>query len=153
MPRAGEAVPEVVEQIDLTATILDYCGVQVPRFVQGCSLRPLLDGSGAWHKSSALTEAFSEYGAAGSVTLQTARYLYGCDTGGRELLYDKREDPAELCDVVSEERYAAGARRAAPPAQRAAAAGALQRPAAGGALLNQERSPLQGDCSCTSSSS
>ena len=106
-PRAGEAVTEVVEQIDLTATVLDYCGVQVPRFVQGCSLRPLLDGSGTWHKSSALTEAFSEYGAAGSVTLQTDRYLYGCDTRGRELLYDKQEDPAELCDVAAEERYAA----------------------------------------------
>ena len=32
---------------------------------------------------------------------------YGCDTGGRELLYDKREDPAELCNVATEERYAA----------------------------------------------
>ena len=106
-PRAGEAVPEVVEQIDLTATILDYCGVQAPRFVQGCSVRPLLDGNGEWRKRAALTEAFSEYGGPGSVTLQTARYLYGSDTGGRELLYDKREDPAELCNVVAAERYAA----------------------------------------------
>ena len=62
-PRAGEAVTEVVEQIDVTATILDYCGVQAPRFVQGSSLRPLLDGGGEWHKRAALTEAFSEYGA------------------------------------------------------------------------------------------
>ena len=105
-PLAGRPVAEVVEQIDVTATILDYCGVQVPRFMQGSSLRPLLSGTGEWHKSAALTEAFSEYGGSGSVTLQTARYLYGCDTGGRELLYDKREDPAELCDVVGEERYA-----------------------------------------------
>ena len=100
-------VPHSKPQFDLTATVLDYCGVQVPRFVQGCSLRPLLEGSGGWHRSSALTEAFSEYGAAGSVTLQTSRYLYGCDTGGSELLYDKHEDPAELRDVVAEERYAA----------------------------------------------
>ena len=106
-PRAGEGVTEVVEQIDVTATILDYCGVQVPRFVQGSSLRRLLDGSGEWHKSAALTEAFSEYGGPGSVTLQTDRYLYGSDTGGRELLYDKREDPAELCNVIADQRYAA----------------------------------------------
>ena len=103
---AGRPVAEVVEQIDVTATILDYCGVQVPRCVQGSSLRPLLAGTGGWHKSAALTEAFSDYGGSGSVTLQTARYLYGCDTTGRELLYDKQEDPAELRDVVSEERYA-----------------------------------------------
>ena len=45
------------------------------------------------------------------------------------------------------------ARRAAPPVGRTAAAGALQRPAAGGTLLNQERSPFQGASSCTSSSS
>jgi len=106
-PRAGEAVAEVVEQIDLTATILDFCGVQAPRFVQGCSLRPLLEGGSEWGKSAALTEAFADYGGSGSVTLQTERYLYGCDTGGRELLYDKREDPAELRDVVGDERYAA----------------------------------------------
>ena len=43
---AGRPVAEVVEQIDVTATILDYCGVQVPRFVQGSSLRPLLAGTG-----------------------------------------------------------------------------------------------------------
>ncbi len=105
-PRAGGAIAEVVEQIDVTATILDYCGVQAPRFVQGCSLRPLLDG-GAWHKRAALTEAFSEYGGSGSVTLQTARYLYGCDTSGRELLYDKREDPAEMCNVAADKHFAA----------------------------------------------
>ena len=107
-PLAGRPVGEVMEQIDVTATILDYCGVQAPRFVQGSTLRPLLDGDrgGAWPKSAALTESFSEYGGSGSVTLQTERYLYGCDTDGGELLYDKREDPDELCDVVTERRYA-----------------------------------------------
>ena len=121
---AGRPVAEVVEQIDVTATILDYCGVQVPRFVQGSSLRPLLAGTGGWHKSAALTEAFSDYGGSGSVTLQTARYLYGCDTTGRELLYDKQEDPAELRDAVNEDRYASVRGDAAPSriSQRAPAA-------------------------------
>ena len=134
-PLAGETVTEVVEQIDVTATILDYCGVQVPRFVQGCSLRPLLDGGGAWRKSAALTEAFSEYGGSGSVTLQTALTVR---------LRHRR--PGATVRQAGGPRRAAqrrlrgalrgGARRVAPPVGRAAAAGALQRPSARRPLLS-----------------
>jgi hypothetical protein len=60
------------------------------------------DHQRALHRASARRSSGRERGH----TLQTARYLYGCDTGGRELLYDKQEDPAELCDVVSDGRYA-----------------------------------------------
>ena len=39
-------------------------------------------------------------------TLQTARYLYGRDTAGRELLYDNGTIPTNCATWVNERRYA-----------------------------------------------
>ena len=39
---AGHVTDEIVMNVDYAATILDYCGVDAPDTVQGCSLEPIL---------------------------------------------------------------------------------------------------------------
>ncbi len=41
---ASGEVEEMVLNIDLGPTLLDYAGVEIPTEVQGVSLRPLLEG-------------------------------------------------------------------------------------------------------------
>jgi arylsulfatase A-like enzyme len=41
---SGKAIDEMALNIDLAPTLLDYAGVEVPREMQGRSLRPLLEG-------------------------------------------------------------------------------------------------------------
>ena len=46
----------LAQQIDLYPTLLDYAGVDIPRGVQGQSLRPLLDGGDDWFRDEAFAE-------------------------------------------------------------------------------------------------
>lgn len=43
MPQPGKPCPSVVETVDVFPTLLDYCGLETPVKMDGCSLRPQLD--------------------------------------------------------------------------------------------------------------
>jgi arylsulfatase len=44
MVQQGRAVPELIQHMDIGATILDYAGIEVPAYMEAESLRGLLDG-------------------------------------------------------------------------------------------------------------
>lgn len=110
-------LPEVVSNVDLAPTLLDYAGARPClgsggcRAVDGRSLRPLLDGDdGDWPTDRAVLLELDE-----SVTykaLLSPRYLYSRLTRDRagELprpaieLYDRRADPYELDNLWQTDR-------------------------------------------------
>ncbi len=96
---------EIVEAVDFAPTVLDYCGVQVPPFMQGRSYRPLLDGGTYEPRRSAFIEHRRPFGHSWK-TLRTDDYLYCAERRGEERLYDRRTDPHELNDVAAESEYA-----------------------------------------------
>jgi len=101
----GEHRGEIVELVDLAPTVLDYCGVQVPPFMQGRSFRSLLDGKQYEARRSAFIEYRVPFGRSWK-TVRTGEFMYGTSTHGPEELYDLAKDPHQLCNVAEEAAYA-----------------------------------------------
>lgn len=102
----GMRRPEIIEHVDLAPTILDYCGVQQPRFLQGRSFRPLLEGRTDYReRPSAFIEWRAPYGTSWK-TVRTHEFKYGCSNREGEVLFDLRHDPHELKNVVHSPQYA-----------------------------------------------
>lgn len=103
--KPGTVIDTLTEGVDFVPTILDFCGVQIPRFVQGKSMRALLRGETTEHKDNVFTEFFDPYGLRQS-TIRTKRYKYYCNNEGKEILFDLEKDPQELQNVVDCAAYA-----------------------------------------------
>ena len=102
---AGRVCNALIEAIDIAPTLLDYCGVQTPSFMQGRSLEQLLDGKTQEHREVVLTELFDEHGSR-QTTIRTRRYKYYCPENGQELLFDLEKDPDEVHNCIDEKEYA-----------------------------------------------
>jgi len=92
---------ELIELVDIAPTLLDLCGVQAPPHFQGRSFRPLLQG-GEYEER---TSAFIEYRDPFTVSWKTVRtheFKYCVSGSGEELLFDLRDDPDELTNVVGQ---------------------------------------------------
>jgi len=108
----------LVEFVDILPTVLDYCGVAMPKKVQGKSLMPVLDGKTAKHRDV----VFSEYAENEEAMLRTERwhFIYGTgkrqrqdgyETGralpGRTIqLYDVTADPDEFTNLAKRPEHA-----------------------------------------------
>lgn len=103
--KAGTVIEELIEAVDIVPTLLDYCGIQTSTFIQGKSIKGLLEGCVEKHKEDILVEHFTPFGCR-ETTVRTSRYKYYCNTEGGEILYDLEKDPFELENVVSSEEYA-----------------------------------------------
>ncbi|CAA9584507.1 MAG: Arylsulfatase [uncultured Truepera sp.] len=106
----GSEPPELVSTLDLAPTILELAGVRVPETVQGLSLWPLLDGSRASWRTELLYEYFQEYGPGvpSILGVRSERWKYVTYpelTGDIGELYDLRDDPLELRNLISVARY------------------------------------------------
>jgi iduronate 2-sulfatase len=109
MPTAGRQCDALVEYVDIFPTVLDMCGFEVPDYVEGVSLTPLLEKEDRpWKKA-----AFSQYprGEVEGYSIRTASHRYTewrdrrtGEVRGREL-YDHDRDPLEATNVVAAEAY------------------------------------------------
>ncbi len=110
--RAGSVNDDIVLNLDFAETFLDYAGVPAPGDMQGRSLRPILAGKtpGDWRRS--MYYHYYEYPAVHSVKrhygVRTDRYklihfYYDIDEWE---LYDLKEDPHEMKNVIDEPKYA-----------------------------------------------
>ena len=116
----GERRTELVEAVDIAPTILDLCGVQIPRFCQGRSFRPLVEKeprSEYEPRASAFIE-FKDPFRVSWKTVRTAKYKYCAGVGAgasvwggggeevtgrmKELLFDLENDPGELNDLSAD---------------------------------------------------
>jgi arylsulfatase len=101
----GTAREELVEAVDIVPTILDYCGVQTPPVMQGRSFRPLLERGNYEARRSVYMEFRRPFGASHK-TVRTHEYWYSANNSGREMLFDLRRDPHQLCDVSKDAQHA-----------------------------------------------
>jgi arylsulfatase A-like enzyme len=108
---AGPALPQMALNIDICPTILDFCGVPVPKTVAGRSLRPLLTETspGRWRD-----EMFYEYveriwQSPALLAVRTDRYKYieYLDPADTNELYDLAMDAHEMNNVIRRPEYGA----------------------------------------------
>lgn len=112
----GHRVPQLVEWIDLTATLLDLAGADLPR-CQGLSLRGLADGSADEHRGWALCE-YRNSGHPYDPPVHTTmirtgeaklilHHGYPSSSRGRTgELYDLATDPNELINLWDDPTHA-----------------------------------------------
>jgi len=107
--KAGTASNELALNIDLAPTLLEMAGAQVPATMQGRSLVPLLGGKRPAWRSSFLVEYFTDtvfprifkmgYTA---VRSQHWKYIHYLELDGMNELYDLRNDPYEMKNLIDQ---------------------------------------------------
>lgn len=106
----NKVIENLVEAVDIVPTLLDWCGVQKPEFVQGKSIRGLIDGGTDIHKSSVLVDYFEpipygdEIGISRSTTVRTKDFMYNL-SDDNEFLYDLNKDKYQLKNEIDNEAY------------------------------------------------
>ncbi len=107
--RPGTVINEVVANIDIAPTILEAAGVKHPAYMDGKSFLPLLAGKpqAKWREDGLLYEYYWERNFPQTPTmhaLRTDRYKYIHYIGiwDTDELYDLKEDPMEVKNLVRE---------------------------------------------------
>jgi N-acetylglucosamine-6-sulfatase len=103
---AGSTTQKLALNTDYLPTFMDFAGVQTPDYVDGRSLRPVLEGSAPRWRSAILLEAHQgpgKYAATAYYGIRTKtgeKYLEY--EGGFRELYDLNTDPYELTNSYDE---------------------------------------------------
>jgi uncharacterized sulfatase len=102
----GHVSPRTVELLDLYPTLADLCGLDAPDYLDGVSLKPLLENpEAAWNKP-AVTQVWR--GNFPGHSIRNERYRYVMWDGGKrgEQLYDHETDPGEYRNLADNPQYA-----------------------------------------------
>lgn len=110
--KPGTSTAALVEFIDIVPTVLGYCGVKIPEYVQGKNLVPLIKGEAQTHRDA----VFIEYAQNDEACIRTERWKLVYERGkrkrtdgydpGRPLpgptmrLYDMDADPQEMKNLA-----------------------------------------------------
>jgi N-acetylglucosamine-6-sulfatase len=114
LARAGEEVDALVVSVDIAPTALEAAGVPVGGHVQGRSLVPLLQGTAADWRESALIEFYTyenpwpwlvdmDYRA---IRTRQFKYVHWMHYPDESELYDLRADPYETRNLIDEPDFA-----------------------------------------------
>jgi arylsulfatase len=107
---AGTRIPHLVQHIDLSPTILDICGVEVPPPVEGSSLAPFITGESAAPLYDRLIAMECSWQAKWALRTDEYKLIVsreqGPDLHGKppRELYHLPSDPCELTNVAEERR-------------------------------------------------
>jgi arylsulfatase A-like enzyme len=99
----------LTEHVDLFPTVCDLLGVEAPDFVEGASLKPLIDDPRRSWKQAVFSQARKSENEMG-YTLRSDQYRYsrwvtGDGEVAQEELYDYRRDPGSMRSVHAESDY------------------------------------------------
>jgi arylsulfatase A-like enzyme len=105
----GKLVDELVHNLDLAPTFLDYAGVSAPREMQGRSWRPLLEGKATEWRKSFFYEYFWEQQRGNptpnhtAVRTTTAKLIKYQDHDEWTELFDLASDPYEMKNLFNDQ--------------------------------------------------
>ncbi len=121
----GRRLDHLVSSLDYTRTILDYAGVEAPEYMDGASLRPLVEGRNVpWREELFLESLFTMRDNPFQEGIRTKRWKYirmydgvipyneeHVDFAGRkpefEMLFDIESDPGERTNLAATPEHAA----------------------------------------------
>lgn len=103
---AGRKTEALVSHVDFAPTLLGLCGLGAPANMQGRNLSGVVVGKSEKEPDAAYFQIFgpSKEGniAAGWRAIRTERYMYARYESGPWLLYDLKEDPYEMRNLVGD---------------------------------------------------
>ncbi|MGB6223352.1 sulfatase-like hydrolase/transferase [Haloferula sp.] len=107
----GKRVSQMVLNIDIPATILDYAGAAIPSVMQGRSLKSIVDGSPPSDWRTAFFHDHPQAGGGGvyrneGVRTESFSYTRYPNNGNVKQLYDVTVDPYQRTNLASDLRYA-----------------------------------------------
>ncbi len=111
--KPGTVINEMILNIDLAPTFLEFAGCPKPDNMQGSSFASILRGRNSNWRKSFMYEYFQEQYAPGIVTMvgvRTERYKYieyPNQAGDINELYDLKKDPYEMQNLINDSAYAA----------------------------------------------
>ena len=108
--KKGAISDGIVLNIDITSTILDLAGVQLPDAYQGASLMPLVYGTKVknWRDSFFCEHRMENEKIPQFVGFRGERYVYAryyTQTPEYEYLHDLEKDPDQLINFVNDPNY------------------------------------------------
>jgi arylsulfatase A-like enzyme len=102
----GKTTRALAELVDLYPTLADLCGLPAPDYLDGTSLRPVLDDPSREVKDAAFTQV--SRGDHHGYSVRTARWRFTSWDDGKkgEQLYDMEADPGETTNLAAEPQHA-----------------------------------------------
>jgi arylsulfatase A-like enzyme len=111
----GRETEVLFSHVDFAPTLLSLCGLPVPPQMQGTDLSRVAAGTAEKGPTSVLFQIFGPYRGDGLERawrgVRTDRFLYARWESGPWLLYDLRQDPYELHNLVDNAAYSSDLRR------------------------------------------
>lgn len=98
----GHVARSPVELVDVYPTLADLAGLQAPEYLDGVSLRPMLDNPDRSVKDAAFSQARDGY----AVRTARWRYIEWAEGAKSAQLYDMDSDPGETGNLAQDARYA-----------------------------------------------
>jgi uncharacterized sulfatase len=102
----GRSTRALAELVDLYPTLADLCGLTPPDYLEGVSLRPVLDDPARSVKDAAFTQVLRRNFHGYSVRTARWRYTRWDDGKKGHQLYDMEADPGELTNLADDPRHA-----------------------------------------------
>lgn len=111
-PRRSEAMVDV--GVDMMATLLELCGIEMPQGRDSRSYLPALDGTASEHRDAIWYQVFTqtggnpgEFAPFAERGIRTKDWLYVRRKDHRAMLFDERADPDEQFNLVDDPAHAA----------------------------------------------
>ncbi len=105
----GRTSTRIVQSLDLYATLVDLCGLNLPAGNEGTSLVPLLHKPDAQWNRPAFSIWSEDWKTIQGVAVRTEEFRYaeyGPDGASGAMLLDSRADPLEMKNLANDPKYA-----------------------------------------------
>lgn len=99
----GAVAPGVVELLDLYPTVAELCGLRAPPYLDGVSLRPVLENAQARVRDAAFTQVERRTFQGRSIRTERWRYTEWDDGRKGVELYDYQTDPDETRNLAADQ--------------------------------------------------
>jgi len=101
----GQVSEKLVSNIDIGPTILDLAGTAFEHSIDGRSLMPMLKDQDAEWEDDLMCETMGHFSAHLGRMIITERYKYIYNERDSDELYDLKEDPFEMKNLIRDEKY------------------------------------------------